>query len=291
LQLAGRLDPSPSSGDLVFAGLVELALQEGRYDEARAVVDQAVSAVERVDQGEDLPSLGFAGVYALGLRVEAGSAELARAARSGAGVQQARRRAEPLIATLRALTGPAANPGDAWTLCHAALGEAEWARLEGRSEPQLWQRAAEGWERLQLPYPAAYARFRQAEALLATRAPRAQIEPVIWAVHRTAVALGAGPLRREIELLARRGRLHLEEPAAAAAPQALPSPAASLGLTRREAEVLALVAAGHTNRQIGQELFITEKTASIHVSRILAKLGVAGRGQAAAVAHRLGLGR
>jgi DNA-binding NarL/FixJ family response regulator len=55
--------------------------------------------------------------------------------------------------------------------------------------------------------------------------------------------------------------------------------------------VLELVAAGHTNRQIGQELFITPKTAGLHVSRILAKLGVAGRGQAAAVAHRLGLGR
>jgi DNA-binding CsgD family transcriptional regulator len=60
-----------------------------------------------------------------------------------------------------------------------------------------------------------------------------------------------------------------------------PSVAASLGLTRREAEVLALVAAGRTNRQIGQELFITPKTASVHVSRILAKLGVAGRGEAA----------
>jgi DNA-binding CsgD family transcriptional regulator len=64
---------------------------------------------------------------------------------------------------------------------------------------------------------------------------------------------------------------------------------APFGLTRREAEVLVLVAAGRTNRQIAQELFITPKTASIHVSRILAKLGVAGRGEAAAVAHRLGL--
>jgi DNA-binding CsgD family transcriptional regulator len=64
---------------------------------------------------------------------------------------------------------------------------------------------------------------------------------------------------------------------------------ASLGLTAREVEVLVLVAAGRTNRQIGQALFITPKTASVHVSRILAKLGVAGRGEAAAIAHRLGL--
>jgi DNA-binding NarL/FixJ family response regulator len=62
-----------------------------------------------------------------------------------------------------------------------------------------------------------------------------------------------------------------------------------LGLTAREREVLALVAAGRTNRQIGEELFISEKTAGVHVSNILGKLGVAGRGEAAAVAHQLGL--
>jgi DNA-binding CsgD family transcriptional regulator len=77
--------------------------------------------------------------------------------------------------------------------------------------------------------------------------------------------------------------------AAATAPPAPPPELAPFGLTRREAEVLVLVAAGRTNRQIGQALFITPKTASIHVSRILAKLGAAGRGEAAAVAHRLGL--
>ena len=113
---------------------------------------------------------------------------------------------------------------------------------------------------------------------------------MLGAAYRTAVALGAGPLRREIELLAGRGRLRLDEPAAAVtAPKPPSTPAASLGLTRREAEVLALVAEGRTNRQIGQALFITPKTASVHVSRILAKLGIAGRGEAAAVAHRLGL--
>jgi DNA-binding CsgD family transcriptional regulator len=112
---------------------------------------------------------------------------------------------------------------------------------------------------------------------------------VIRAAHETAVALGATPLRREIELLAQRGRLRLHEPVDAAVLPKAASPAASLGLTQREAEVLALVAEGRTNRQIGQALFITPKTASVHVSRILAKLGVAGRGEAAAVAHRLGL--
>jgi DNA-binding NarL/FixJ family response regulator len=92
------------------------------------------------------------------------------------------------------------------------------------------------------------------------------------------------------KLLSSAGRLRLgEQVETTAAPEVPPSPAASLGLTRREVEVLALVAEGRTNRQIGQALFITPKTAGVHVSRILAKLGIASRGEAAAVAHRLGL--
>jgi DNA-binding CsgD family transcriptional regulator len=66
-------------------------------------------------------------------------------------------------------------------------------------------------------------------------------------------------------------------------------PAAALSLTSRERDVLRLVAAGHTNRRIAEELFISPKTASVHVSNILAKLGVSGRGEAAAMAHRLRL--
>ena len=68
-----------------------------------------------------------------------------------------------------------------------------------------------------------------------------------------------------------------------------PAPEAPLGLTPREHEVLLLVAEGRTNREIGEQLFMSEKTASVHVSRILAKLGVGGRVEAAAVAHRLGI--
>jgi DNA-binding NarL/FixJ family response regulator len=66
------------------------------------------------------------------------------------------------------------------------------------------------------------------------------------------------------------------------APEAL----AALGLTAREAEVLALVAEGRTNREIATELYISAKTASVHVSNILAKLNVKTRTQAAALAHR-----
>jgi DNA-binding CsgD family transcriptional regulator len=105
---------------------------------------------------------------------------------------------------------------------------------------------------------------------------------------RSPSRLGAAPLRRELELLAHRGRIQLDSPSepAAAEPEA-PSVAASLGLTRREAEVLALVAAGRTNRQIGHELYITPKTAGVHVSRILAKLGSPVAGRRSPVAGKL----
>jgi DNA-binding CsgD family transcriptional regulator len=170
------------------------------------------------------------------------------------------------------------------------LARAEQSRLEGRSNPDRWSAAVAAWEQLEHPFDAAYACFREAEALMAGGASRTRAEQVLRGAHQTAISLGAGPLRREIELLAQRGRLHLEEPVGTtAAPTAPSSPAASLGLTQREVEVLALVAEGRTNRQIGQALFITPKTAGVHVSRILAKLGVAGRGEAAAIAHRLGL--
>jgi hypothetical protein len=102
----------------------------------------------------------------------------------------------------------------------------------------------------------------------------AVVEP-LRAVHTVALRLGAAPRRREVELLAQRGRVRLEQPAQPVTEPGAPLVAASLGLTRREAEVLALVAAGRTNRQIGQALFITPKTASVHVSRILAQAGPA----------------
>ncbi|NEB09707.1 helix-turn-helix transcriptional regulator, partial [Streptomyces coelicoflavus] len=101
--------------------------------------------------------------------------------------------------------------------------------------------------------------------------------------------LGARPLSDEVALLGRRARLtlgHATEPATASGPT---DPAGALGLTGRERDVLRLVSDGRTNRQIAEELFISPKTASVHVSNILAKLGVSGRGEAAAVAHRLAL--
>jgi DNA-binding NarL/FixJ family response regulator len=103
-----------------------------------------------------------------------------------------------------------------------------------------------------------------------------------------AIQVAARPLRERIEGLARRARIDLEteEPAAPSAPRSTTDP---YGLTVREREVLDLVAAGRTNREIGERLFISEKTASVHVTHILGKLGVSSRVEAALVAARAGM--
>jgi DNA-binding CsgD family transcriptional regulator/tetratricopeptide (TPR) repeat protein len=288
---AGRMAMQGGQGqfDAQFAAPLaiaqaELALCEGRGEEAFQAATEGLDVLGRAGYETDWPVL-----FALGVAAAVDRAELASARRTTGQVQAARRDGDRLLARLDAAGDPPHRGPETAVVrlqCHA-----ERARLHGRPEPAAWAAAAAGWEALGQPYPAACARVREAEALLTGGAPRARVEAALGAAHEVAVRLGAVPLRRELELLARRGRVQLRTPAepVPVAEAEAPSVARSLGLTRREAEVLALLAEGRTNRQIGQELFITEKTASIHVSRILAKLGVAGRVEAATIAHRLGL--
>jgi DNA-binding NarL/FixJ family response regulator len=132
--------------------------------------------------------------------------------------------------------------------------------------------------------------LRTAEAHL-SRGQRGDAARTIAQARAVAVSLGASWLVDELDSLAARARLAPAEPGEGAdgtgrdEETELP-----FGLTRRELEVLALVSRGATNREIGQRLFMAEKTASVHVSRILAKLDVRSRTEAAAVAHRAGLG-
>jgi DNA-binding CsgD family transcriptional regulator/tetratricopeptide (TPR) repeat protein len=285
---AERLSP-PAEQWSVWVWRAELALWEGRHDQAATAVAETLRWIAEQDP-EAVPAELLCRCYAPALRLEADRAELAAARRRADGVAEARQRAVPVIAALDRLSDSPSPPARIpVAACGLLLARAEQSRLEGRSDPERWRAAAVAWERLAYPFEAAYARFRQTEALLASGPHHKQAETMLRPAHQTAVALGAAPLQREIELLAQRGRLRLEDQADTAQAPAAPSPVASLGLTRREGEVLVLLAEGRTNRQIGQALFITEKTASLHVSHILAKLGVAGRGEAAAVAHRLGL--
>jgi DNA-binding NarL/FixJ family response regulator len=137
--------------------------------------------------------------------------------------------------------------------------------------------------------------MRAAEAMILGRGRREEAAELLAAAARVAQRGGAEQRLTEIVSLARRARIPLEPVADRdpGGPSEKPDQArvalASRGLTDRELEVLGLVAEGMTNRQIGEALFISEKTASVHVSHILGKLDVRRRFEAATVAHRLGL--
>ena len=130
---------------------------------------------------------------ALALRLEADRAERAAARRAAEEVAEARRRAAPIAWPSWTGSPPhrRRRPATLASPATCCLPEAERSRLEGRSDPERWQAAATAWERLERPFDAAYARFREAEALLADGAPRQQAETVLRAAHQTTVALGA----------------------------------------------------------------------------------------------------
>ena len=151
-----------------------------------------------------------------------------------------------------------------------------------------------------MPYRAAVALARAGEALLLVRGPREEATTHLRAAHAAASELGASPLRSSIEAIGARARLDLARPAevgepviaaeSATAAKASRGPAEILGLSAREWEVLELVAAGRSNAEIAETLFISPKTASVHVTHILDKLGVNNRVEAATIAVRVTAG-
>jgi DNA-binding CsgD family transcriptional regulator/tetratricopeptide (TPR) repeat protein len=156
-----------------------------------------------------------------------------------------------------------------------------------------WDRCAAAWQDLRQPYPHAQALLRAAIAAAEEGDTQAAAKRLCVAAEN-ADQLAARPLRTRIDRLARLIRIPVvpeTSDADSTAPAEQPNEQSRrrFGLTPRELEVLRLVADGRSNRQIAEELFISAKTASVHVSNILAKLGVPSRIQAAAVAHRIGL--
>jgi DNA-binding CsgD family transcriptional regulator/tetratricopeptide (TPR) repeat protein len=278
-----------------------LAIFEGRFDEAR----------DAVARGLDVAEAGAEDVWVLaplvwhGLRVEA---EDDRSTRRRRGPDDGLvRRLRELVEQLRR-TSAAPAVTDV-VRGHLDLCEAEAARVAHASDPQAWAIAAATWEQLSHPYPAAYARLRQAEALFAERTRNAEATRHLLDAYWTAQRLGAVPFCRHVEALAARARIPLpdapvregaavERPVVdgavvttAAGPAATrhpPSPRAAEPsaldrLTGRELAVLKEISNGSTNRQIASTLFISEKTVSAHVSHILTKLEVRTRVQASAV--------
>jgi DNA-binding CsgD family transcriptional regulator/tetratricopeptide (TPR) repeat protein len=258
----------------------ELHLRSGDVDAARAMVDEALDRLEYCT--EDL--IRLARVAWVGVMVEATRAVRARDRRDEAEAAEAVQGAAMHLLRVRAAADGGRRVGKAML----ASAKADAARGRGYNSPARWELAAAAWLEIERPYPAAIARLRQAEAH-AAREERPQAEAAAAAALATARGLGSRWLVQEIEWLAARARLRLDRGGAPEAAAAIPELELPFGLTPREAQVLAMLARGATNREVGEALFMAEKTASVHVSRILRKLGVRSRTEAAAVAHRHGL--
>ena len=281
-------DGNPQLAVESLRDLAELALMEERLDESH---DRILSALAFTADNSEIRNSGS--LLMLGLRAEAERAAAPGA--NDASRQAAVHRAYELIAVARrpewdpmspseeARPGVAAVAGAAATTCRAEL-----SRLEGPSDTELWALAASQWSACDRKYNEAYARWREAEAL-ALAGRRRSAENVLRRSAALANALGARPLKNEIEMLSRRARLELEPEVPVTEAAQEPSPAADLGLTQRELEVLKHLGLGRTNREIAALLFISPKTASVHVSNIMRKLGVSNRIAAARAAHRAGL--
>jgi DNA-binding CsgD family transcriptional regulator len=256
-----------------------LALARGDPEELRQIVDLD-APMSHLYPAFLIPLL------ALALGAEAELADRARAADDEPAQRDAVTRADTLVRHAQALIS-----ADAWslgsvppeTLLYVELCELEADRARGESHADAWAAHAARWEHLGRPWSMAYARLREAAAALAEDLPRARVSAALAPAHATATRLGARPILDAIAIVSRRARIRVKEDQR----EHLPTEVAAL--TARELDVLRLIAEGHTNAEIGAALFMSPKTASVHVSRILAKLDVKTRTQAAGVAHRLRL--
>jgi len=334
LERAAEVGLTRTSGAVLTFNLAEPLISLGRWDEALAVVEQALRQLQpsvyrgslsflagdlAVARGDLAPAADYAAtarslighgtvakaqdlfpvcrVEALILLAEGKPAEAFEALRpvlEERGLRNSSRYGLPALivaATVCAETGDA-NALEAVRTrasqlrvygpveeAHRLTFEAEAARAEGRLDQSGWTAAARAWDALNRPYDLAQALYHQAEAA-AANGDRDGVAPALQRAAQLAEELGVTPLLDRINDLARRTRVSLGG-AVTEAPR--------LGLTPREEEVLRLVAAGRSNREIAEDLFISVKTASVHVSNILAKLGVSSRGEAAAKAHTLHL--
>jgi DNA-binding CsgD family transcriptional regulator len=283
-----------------------LELWRERPERAREAVTRGIMA--SVSSSDDVWLL--APLIWHGLRAEADIAEVARARQDTVALERATIMAAGLWAQVQSLAEDSQHAAPAIQKAIEAyllMCQGEAARAEGRADPEVWADAGKRWLDLQQPYPSAYSSWREAGALLAQRSRSSRAAEALRRAHQVAVRLGAVPFRHEVEALAGRARLvltaapevgtdQLEDLAAAqqgaeqAAQEAVLAAAkARYRLSSRELQVWLKLPEGLTNRQIGEQLFISGKTASVHVTNILRKLGVKSRVQAITLAHQLGL--
>ena len=175
---------------------------------------------------------------------------------------------------------------------YVAIARAERARASGAAATEAWMAAQTAVDVLNRAWPQAYVRYRLAEAILTDHGSRTEAARILADASERSRAMGAELLQADIERLAKRSRIDLPtEPEPTGSPEASRPMMAKVTSESRRASARSScsVAAGMTNRRIGETLFISESTAGVHVSNILGKLGVSTRAEAAAVAARLGL--
>jgi DNA-binding CsgD family transcriptional regulator len=307
-----------------YLAAASFALWRGDIADASRSVERGWAIVRATE--EWLLVARMASMVAL---VDCAMAAEARQNRQFAPLAAARQRTTEVVAAATDLVRAAGAPPTAGSrrVAEASLATARafQRRLDGDDDAATWRRVAEEWAALEAPYDVALARWRQAEAILGSGvgpAGRAPAQAPLLEAVELALRLGAKPLLRELRELAGRARITLPfevdalleggstddgmqtAPGVASADPAdgrsdlvlaiagTPGPPRrpdTFGLSGREREVLALVAQGRTNREIGERLFISQKTVGVHVGNILSKLEVSGRVEAAAVAIRLGL--
>jgi DNA-binding NarL/FixJ family response regulator len=279
------------------AARAEANLLAGDPDAALEAAEAGLAALAELDE-----VLWTVPLLALAIRAAASARERAAARHETRAVESAVAAASRLAA---ATTRIAPRSVTASTAAWLATAVAEHRRGEGVADPEAWAAAADAWRAVPDRYRAAEAMLAGAEAALRVGGIRAEVAGALRGVHLTARELGARPLAAAAERLASRARIELGGQGArdpAAAPPTREEPAGAgpdgdtgsealrrRGLSTREIEVLRLVAAGLSNGEIADRLFISRKTAAVHVTHILDKLGVANRIEAALVAERAGL--
>ena len=267
----------PALATPAYARQALIAAAEHRFDAARTAVQTGLGWCAATDGPVHITRMCLTGIT-----VEAERAAAATT-RNRIGNATAADDDATLIHRARSASTSATASHMPIVQAELATAEAEWSRLhDGHGgSPDRWHEAVRHWEKLSFPYPAAYARRHLAEALLLRAEGAGLAARELAAACDTAIMLGAGPLLRSVQALAERARIPLDGPAPA------PQTESAGNLTKRERQVLTLLADGLSNRRIANDLFISEKTVSVHISHILAKLGVTNRTEAAAAARRI----
>lgn len=266
--------------DLVNERRAELAIIGGEPVVARGIIRDVLGRIVEPDFDSDARHL-----IVMGLWAEAVEAAMARSVGDASRVAEAVDHADDLAERMRrSMLRISELVPDPATIIDAdrMLAQALHARARGDHDLAIWEQAADLRRRLDRPYELAAVLAWLADEQLAA-GDRDAAASALGEAHEIATALRARPMREAIEATSRRARLDVTGVAT------VDDATGRFGLTPREREVLALLADGRSNRQIGEALFMAESTAGVHVSNILGKLGVTRRTEAAALAHRLGL--